>query len=125
MLVAAKDDSHPVPLEHMVEMLARNAARRFRLHPRKGEIAVGADADLVIVSLDSGDKVRQESLLYRYPAHSPYLGRHVRGKVLRTLLRGQTIYKDGRICARPTAQFLRPSETLDIPEPAQQQEEAA
>ena len=124
MLAAAGEDSHPLPLERVVEMLSRNAARRFRLHPRKGEIAVGADADLVIVSLQSGDEVREESLLYRYPAHSPYLGRHVRGKVLRTFLRGQTIYKDGRISARPAAQFLRPSEEAE-PLPAHSHEEAA
>ena len=110
MLTASSEDSHPVPLERVVELLSTSAARRFRLHPRKGQIAVGADADLVIVSLNSGEEIRQDALLYRYPAHSPYLGRHVKGKVLRTLLRGQTIYKDGRIAARPAAQFLRPSE---------------
>ena len=126
MLTAANEDTHPVPLERTVEMLARNAARRFRLHPRKGEIAVGADADLVIVALDSGDAVREEALLYHYPTLSPYLGRHVRGKVLRTLLRGQTIYKDGRIVARPAAQFLRPlSEEESEWFPAHPHEEAA
>ncbi len=125
MLTAASEDIHPVPLERVIELLSTNAARRFRLHPRKGEIAVGADADLVIVSLNSGDEVRQESLLYQYPAHSPYIGRHVKGRVLRTLLRGQTIYKDGRISARPAAQFLRPSENADESEPALQHEAAA
>ena len=125
MLTAASEDLHPVPLERVVEMLSTSAARRFRLHPRKGEIAVGADADVVIVSLNTGDEVRQESLLYRYPGHSPYIGRHVLGKVLRTLLRGQTIYKDGRICARPSAQFLRPSENAVEAESPVRHEEAA
>ncbi len=125
MLTAAAEDSHPVPLERIVELLATSAARRFRLHPRKGEIAVGADADLVIVGLNSGDEIRQDALLYRYPAHSPYVGRHVKGKVLRTLLRGQTIYKDGRITARPAAQFLRPSENPDEPGDTLPHEEAA
>ncbi len=125
MLTAASDDLHPVPLERVVELLSTSAARRFRLHPRKGEIAIGADADLVIVSLNSGDEVRQDALMYRYPAHSPYIGRHVKGRVLRTLLRGQTIYKDGRISARPSAQFLRPSENPAEPEPAVPRHEEA
>ena len=80
----------------------------------------------MIVALDSGDQVREETLLYHYPTLSPYLGRHVRGKVLRTLLRGQTIYKDGRIVARPAAQFLRPlSEEEGEWFPAHLHEEAA
>ena len=125
MLTAAAEDSHPLPLERVVELLSTSAARRFRLHPRKGEIAVGADADVVIVSLNAGDEVREESLLYSCPAHSPYIGRHVQGRILRTLLRGQTIYKEGRVTARPSAQFLRPSENAADSEPTVQHEEAA
>ena len=125
MLTAAAEDLHSLPLERTIELLSTSAARRFRLHPRKGEIAIGADADLVIVSLNSGDEIRQESLLYRHPGHSPYIGRHVRGKVLRTLLRGQTIYKDGRISARPAAHFLRPSENAEAARPPVPHEAAA
>ena len=101
VLTAAEDPSHPLPLERVSELLATNAARRFRLHPAKGEIQPGADADLVIVNLNATDEVKEESLLYRYPAHSPYIGRHLRGRVLRTIRRGETIYKEGRIVARP------------------------
>ena len=111
MLTAAEDPSHPLPLERVSELLATNAARRFRLHPQKGEIRQGSDADLAIVNLDVTDEVKAESLLYRYPAHSPYLGRHLRGRVLRTIRRGETIYKEGRIVARPGGgRLLRPAE---------------
>ena len=58
---------HPLPLERLSELLATNAARRFRLHPAKGEIRQGADADLVIVNVDATDEVREENLLFPLP----------------------------------------------------------
>ena len=56
------------------------------------------------------DEVKEEALLYRYPAHSPYIGRHLRGRVVRTIRRGETIFKEGRIVARPGGRLLRPAE---------------
>ena len=110
MLTAALDPSHPIPLDRLCDLLSTAAARRFRLHPQKGEIAQGADADLVIVNIDAESEVNADALLYQQPTHSPYIGRHLRGKISRTILRGQTIYKDGRIVARPSARLLRPAE---------------
>ncbi len=110
MYIASLDDAHLLPLERLSELLSTSAARRFRLHPAKGEVAIGAEADLVIVSLSDDFEVTEESLFYRHPAHSPYLGRHLHGRVLRTLLRGQTVYKEGRITARPSARLLRPGQ---------------
>jgi allantoinase len=110
MLTASADASHPMPIEKLADLLSTNAARRFRLHPAKGEIAVGADADVVIVKLGEEDVVREEALFYRYPEHSPYIGRQLYGRVLRTILRGQTICKEGRIVAKPAARLLRPAE---------------
>ena len=110
MLTAAMDPAHPIPLDRLSELLSTAAARRFRLHPQKGEITQGADADLVIINIDAESEVNADGLFYQHPTHSPYLGRHLRGKISRTLLRGQTIYKDGRIVARPSARLLRPAE---------------
>ena len=108
MYMASLDDAHLLSLERLSELLATSAARRFRLHPAKGELAVGAEADLAIVNLAEDFEVTETSLFYRYPAHSPYLGRHLNGRVLRTILRGTTVYREGRITARPAARLLRP-----------------
>ena len=61
MLTAALGPAHPIPLDRLAELLSTAAARRFRLHPAKGEIAVGADADLVIVDIDAEREVTAES----------------------------------------------------------------
>ncbi len=71
---------------------------------------MGGDADLVIINPDAEEEVTVDSLFYQHPTHSPYIGRHLRGKISRTLLRGQTIFKDGRVIARPAARLLRPAE---------------
>ncbi len=87
-------------------LLAGYAARRFRL-PGKGWIGVGADADLALVDLGHEGVLAAGDLFYRH-RHSPYVGRSFRGRVVRTLLRGCTVFLDGRIVAEPAGQLLRP-----------------
>jgi allantoinase len=115
MLHEALGEDHPMPLPKLSELLSTNPARRFRLHPLKGELLAGADADLLIVDLDDEQIVREEGLFYRYPEHTPYLGRKLRGRILRTLLRGQTLYREGHIVVgKANTRLLRPAE-IDAP----------
>lgn len=116
MLTEALGGHHPISMDRLGEVLSTHAARRFRLHPAKGEIAVGADADLIIVDMHADVTVREADLQYRHPSNSPYVGRQLRGKVLRTILRGETIVKDGRMQGKPAAHFLRPAENPVAPE---------
>lgn len=78
---------------------ATNIAKRFRLEG-KGDIAPGFDADLWLVDLSHEDVVRREDLLYknRFSAHE---GQKIRGRTVRTLLRGRDPGQ-GRFL-RPTA----------------------
>jgi allantoinase len=76
---------------------ATNIANRFGL-ASKGDIAEGFDADLWIVDLDHKDVVRREDLLYRNP-FSVHEGQKIRGRTVKTLVRGQEPGK---------GQFIRP-----------------
>jgi len=80
----------------VAELTAGNPAERFGL-PRKGRLAVGYDADFTLVDLAASHTVTRESLFQRHGL-SPYIGRTLRGAVCRTVLRGRTIFQDGRIC---------------------------
>ncbi|MDP9374675.1 MAG: allantoinase AllB [Chloroflexota bacterium] len=94
------------PLEGCAAITATNAARIFDLYPRKGTIQVGSDADLALYDLDREWTVRAEDLLTRHK-WTPLDGRRVRGQVVRTMVRGRTVYADGRIVAEPgSGQFL-------------------
>ena len=83
-----------VDVSLLPELLAAAPARRFGLAPAKGRIEPGADADLVLVDPSASWTVRREGL---HDPHriGPYLGRRLRGRAVRTILRGRTIAVDG------------------------------
>ncbi len=88
------------------ELVAHNPARRFALRG-KGELAVGADADLTFVEFGEARPITVESLLYRH-RHSPYVGRKLHVRVRRTILRGQTVCVDGTVAGEPCGKLLTP-----------------
>jgi allantoinase len=95
-----------IPL--LSRLLSGDVARRFKLPPEKGGISVGADADLALVDLNQEFTVQREDLLYRHQ-QGPYLGRLLKGKVVQTLLRGRTVFKDGQIVSKPLGQLVKPA----------------
>jgi len=96
-----------LPLPRVSALLAGNVAKRFNLPAAKGRIAVGADADLALVDLNEAFEVRAAELLYRH-AQTPYLGRRLQGRVVRTILRGQTVFAAGKIVAHRPGRLIRP-----------------
>ncbi len=90
-------------LQSIAAVTATNAAQRFGLQ-NKGDIAVGMDADLWLVDLAYEDVVRGRDLLYRnrFSAHE---GRRIRGRTVRTILRGRTVSAGGQ----PAGELVRPS----------------
>jgi allantoinase len=77
-----------------VRQLSTNPARIFGLYPRKGTIAPGSDADLVILDPKRTWSVRDEDALHRQK-WTPWVGKTLTGRVVRTIRRGETIYDDG------------------------------
>lgn len=83
----------------LARLTATNAADIFGL-PSKGRIEVGADADIVFVDPEAVWTVRGTNLL-SIAQWTPYEGRRLRGRIIRTLLRGEIVYEDGRVLAAP------------------------
>jgi allantoinase len=90
----------------LARLTSENVAQRFGI-AGKGGIAIGKDADLTILDLNQVDLVTAESLHYRHK-QSPYLGRKL-SRVVRTILRGQTVYHDGKLATQPMGKFIRPN----------------
>jgi allantoinase len=93
-------------LQLVSDLLSANVARRFQI-PNKGKIAVGFDADFALVDLRQSFPVAKADLFYRHQ-QSPYAGRVLTGKVVQTILRGQTVFKDGKIVAPPAGRLVKP-----------------
>jgi allantoinase len=115
LAVLLSDGHHARGLE--LELIARATAgyvaRRFRLRG-KGRIAVGADADLVLLDLTASEQLSAEDLHYRH-RHSPFVGRTLTARVRRTLVRGRTVFVDGRIVGPPAGRLLTPATETESP----------
>ena len=73
--------------------------------PRKGVIAAGRDADLVIWDPEAELTVDARALQHRH-ALTPYDGRRLRGTIARTYVRGRRVYERGRFVSAPSGQLL-------------------
>lgn len=77
-----------------VRQIATNPARIYGLYPRKGTIAVGSDADIVLFDPNDAWVARGGDMLHRQK-WTPFEGKTITGRVRRTIRRGETIYDDG------------------------------
>ena len=87
-------------LEKFVELTATAPAKIYGLHPRKGSIAVGADADIAIWDPDR-EIVLTDDGLHDNVGYNPFAGRKLKGWPETVLRRGDTIIADGRLQAAP------------------------
>ena len=94
-------------LSRFVEVTSTNAARLFGLYPRKGAIAVGSDADLVIFDPDLRRTV-EGSMLKSNANYSVYEGWQVTGWPVLTLRRGEIVFRDEEVIGRPGSGTIVP-----------------
>lgn len=82
-----------ITLQKFVELTATNPAKAYGLHPRKGSIAIGGDADLVV--WDERDVVVRNADLHHAVDYTPYEGMRLKAWPAMTLSRGEVVW-DGR-----------------------------
>ena len=92
-----------VPLVHdalgaaaLVRLVSEAPARRFGLWPRKGSLAPGADADLLVLDPESA-WVIDPTRLVTAAGWSPYAGRRLRGRVIAAFSRGRHVWDGERV----------------------------
>jgi len=102
-------------LNRFVELLATNPAKLFGCYPRKGEIAPGSDADVVIFDPDRETLLTADAQA-TLSDYNPYEGQTLKGAVDTVLLRGSVIVDSGSfVGSRGQGRFLKRGESIPVP----------
>ena len=93
-------------LNKFAQLLSRNPAKNFGIHPQKGSLAIGTDADITIIDL------HQEWLIEREKLHSKskitaYDGVKVVGKPVATIVRGHIVMKNGEMISSNVGKLVK------------------
>lgn len=87
-------------LNLLVELLSSNPARLFGLHPRKGNLVPGADADLVLLDPEKRVRIGVDTL-HMASDWSPFEGWVVTGWPRTTICRGRVVVQEGELVGQP------------------------
>ena len=79
----------------VAQMAAENPAKHFGLYPRKGAIAVGADADIAVFSPE--ERVFEAEKMTSNVKWSPYNGMKMAGFTRATFVRGRKVFENGDV----------------------------
>jgi len=90
--------------EDVARVYSQNPAKAYGLWPRKGRLAPGSDADLVLVDPTGRRTLRNADVLSK-AGWTPFDGREVTGQVVRTYLRGELVAESGKPMDARTGQF--------------------
>ena len=96
-----------IGIQQFVALTSTNPARMYGLYPRKGTIAIGSDADLVIWDETRAVTV-SNTALHHAVDYTPYEGMRIKGWPALTLCRGQVVWQEGDFRGVPgRGEFLR------------------
>ncbi len=107
-LLLADSERRSIKLQTVAAVTGANMAVSFAIEG-KGSIALkDVDADLWLVDLSYESVLRPEDLMYRHPS-SPHVGRTVRGRTVMTMVRGETVFENGRVVTSKRGRMIRPA----------------
>lgn len=121
LLYSAGVQTGRIDLNRFVALASTNAAKIYGLYPRKGTIAVGADADIALWDPQRAVNIRNNQLHHAVD-YTPYEGMTVQGWPVMTLVRGRPVWRDGSVVGQAgEGEFLR----CERPQPARPRTDVA
>lgn len=105
MLTAASEGK--ITIRDVARVLAEGPARLFRI-PNKGFIRVGYDADITLVDMNREAKISR-SALHSKSKVTAFDGFPIKGVPVQTIVRGNTVMKDGTILGEPGGKLVTPA----------------
>ncbi|MCB7318407.1 dihydropyrimidinase [Lacrimispora sp. 210928-DFI.3.58] len=98
-------DAGRISKETMCRVLSENPAKLYGLYPKKGVIAPGSDADIVILRTGVSDTITAADQIQNVD-YAPFEGTKVTGCIERVFLRGTQAVKDGQVVEPGLGRFL-------------------
>lgn len=110
-LLLDRVNASELTLQRVVDLCSTAPARIFNVYPEKGSMQIGTDADFTIVDMDANQTIRSEEA-YTKCGWTPYDGWNMTTDVTRTVVRGETVMRNGDIVGEPGyGEFTRPLAT--------------
>jgi allantoinase len=94
-----------ISIEKFIPLLTEHPAKFLQVGGRKGKIAVGFDADLVVWNPAEQFEVRPEDILHRYDC-SPYNGQKLFGTTQQTIVNGITVFQNKKLVHKNAGQWV-------------------
>jgi allantoinase len=94
-------------LNHYVKVASEGPARAWNMYPRKGCIAIGADADFTVVDMEKKGVVKADELHSKNKV-TPFDGFEVKGMPVATIVRGRIVMRDGKVEGAPAGRLVTP-----------------
>ena len=96
-------------LEKFIPLLTEHPAKFIKVDKRKGRIAVGCEADLLVWNPEEKRRIKQEDILFRHKI-SPYIGEELFGLIQRTIINGITVFENNRITTKKAGLIIYPND---------------
>jgi dihydroorotase len=96
-------------LTRYVQMASESPSKAWGLYPKKGRIAVGADADFTLVDMKKELRIDPQ-IFFSKAKFSPFEGRRVKGVPVYTVVRGNPVMDHGHVDVSAKGQMLRPQQ---------------
>ncbi len=94
-----------ISIEKFIPLLTEHPAKFLQVENKKGKLAVGYDADLVVWNPEEEFEVKATDIFHRYNC-SPYCGQSLYGTVQQTIVNGITVYQNKKIIQKNAGQWL-------------------
>ncbi|KAA9153652.1 amidohydrolase family protein [Microbacterium lushaniae] len=94
-----------VSLDTIVEAVSTRAAKLFGMYPRKGTIAVGSDADLVVIDMDAPSTITAETQ-HSAAEYTPWEGTELPLSVVHTIVGGRFALRDGVLTDQRAGSYI-------------------
>ncbi len=103
-----------ISANRLVDLICTSPAKLFGIFPRKGTLAVGSDADMVVFD-PKVETVLSKALSLSRSDYTPYEGMRVRGATWLVLQRGRVIARESRVMGRPGSGEFLPRARFSMP----------